>query len=110
MTIEITEADKERAAAFAGVWSMYGFAGYMELALIDAFAEHRIAALQAREDVGESAEAVEQAAEMIWHRFAPPTQIEWQDEHEKAPYRDCARGVLSLYTHPTPAELPGDAA
>ena len=35
-------------------------------------------------------------AKMIWHRFAPPTQIEWDEEKEKAPYLDCARDILAI--------------
>ena len=41
-------------------------------------------------------DAVEAIAIALWHRFAPDDRIEWEDETEKAIYRDAAQQVAAL--------------
>ena len=93
MTNEITEADRQAAADYVTL------SGNCDsLSLVQAFSKHRIAALQAREDLGESVEPVAEIVlfggnlkEVAWRKGKMPP------------------AGTKLYDHPSPAELPGDA-
>jgi len=45
---------------------------------------------------------IEQAAILLWHRFAPEDHIEWEDDQHQAEYRMAASAVLAL-AHPQDA-------
>ena len=40
--------------------------------------------------------ARELAAIELWHRFAPGSQLDWEDETHKAEYRDAVAAVMEI--------------
>lgn len=57
--------------------------------------------------VAVAGDAIEAIAVALWHRFGADDRIEWDDETEKAIYRDAARQVAALSTQPAPSAPDG---
>lgn len=52
-------------------------------------------AARVRPPVPDSDERIEEAAKMLWHRFAPGHREDWNDEPHKDEYRSAARALLA---------------
>lgn len=48
---------------------------------------------------------MEQAAIMLWHRFAPESHMEWPEETHAAEYRGAAEEILEVFCQQHAAEL-----